>query len=128
MNTSLAHLTVNQHKMLGKAVDIIVRAIRPEKIILFGMYSRLADPGFLKLLPPALTAFDLLVITREKETRSDYEIQDIIESRCREEAAVTALVHDITYVNKRVRERQYFFSTVLREGTLVYDARLTNLA
>jgi HEPN domain-containing protein len=128
MNTSLSHLSAHQYKMLEKAVDIIVRAIRPEKIILFGMYSRSADPGFLKLLPPALAAFDLLIITREKEDRSDYEIQDIVESRCREEASVTALVHDIAYVNKRVKERQYFFSMVLREGTLVYDARRTTLA
>ena len=37
-------------------------------------------------------------------------------------------MHDIVYVNKKLQERQYFFSTVLREGTLLYDARRTPLA
>jgi HEPN domain-containing protein len=129
MNTSLDHLSARQRKMLENAVNIIVRAVQPEKIILFGMYGRAGDPGLIGFsLPATLAAFDLLIVTREGERRSDYELQDIIESRCREVAAVTALVHDIAYVNKRVQERQYFFSTVLREGSLLYDARRTPLA
>ncbi|HXB07382.1 MAG TPA: HEPN domain-containing protein, partial [Puia sp.] len=60
--------------------------------------------------------------------RSDYELQDIIESRCRDEVRVTALVHDIAYVNKRVKEGQYFFSMVLLEGVLLYDALRIPLA
>ena len=99
---------------------MIVRAVHVEKIVLYGV----SDPA----LPPSLASFDLLIITREDERRSDYELQDIIESRCRETAAVTALVHDIAYANKKLQERQYFFSTVLREGTLLYDARRTPLA
>lgn len=99
---------------------MIVRAVQVEKIVLYGG----SDPA----LPPSLASFDLLIITREDERRSDYELQDIIESRCRETAAVTALVHDIAYVNKKLQERQYFFSTVLHEGILLYDARRTPLA
>lgn len=116
-NTSPVRLSAGQRKTLEKAVDIIARAIQPEKIILI-------QPP----VPPMLIAFDLLVITREGERRSDYELQDIIESRCREVAAVTALVHDIGYVNRRVQERQYFFSMVLREGALLFDAGRTPLA
>jgi HEPN domain-containing protein len=41
---------------------------------------------------------------------------------------VTALVHDIAYVNKRLQEGQYFFSTVLQEGGLLYDSHRTPLA
>jgi HEPN domain-containing protein len=126
LNTSLGHLAAGQRKMLEKAVNIIVRAVQPEKIILFGLYGRGGEAANYSLavrgLPSALAAFDLLIVTREEERRSDYEIQDIIENRCREEVAVTALVHDIEYVNRRVKERQYFFSMVLREGTLLYDA------
>jgi HEPN domain-containing protein len=128
LNTSLGHLSAGQRKMIEKAVTIIVRAVQPEKILLFGMYGKGNDPELLRSLPSTLAVFDLLVVTREEDRRSDYELQDIIESRCKDVLAVTALVHDIAYVNKRVRERQYFFSTVLREGTLLYDAHRTPLA
>ena len=119
-NISLEHLPSGQRGLLERVVPIIVRAVQPEKIFLCG--------GLVPTLPPLLAAFDLLIITRDGERRSDYELQDIIESRCREVAAVTALVHDIAYVNKKLEERQYFFSTVLREGTLLFDTRRTPLA
>ena len=119
-NTSLHRFSPKQRRLLERLVPMIVRAVQVEKIVLYGG----SDPA----LPPSLASFDLLIITREDERRSDYELQDIIESRCRETAAVTALVHDIAYVNKKLQERQYFFSTVLHEGILLYDARRTPLA
>jgi HEPN domain-containing protein len=126
---SLSHLSTEQRKMLEKAVNIIIRAVQPEKIVLYGMFGVAGDRRFLQRLPPSLAAFDLLIITREGERRTDYEIQDIIENRCRGEVTVTALVHDIAYVNKKATEGQYFFSSVLREeGTLLYDAHRTALA
>ena len=131
MNTSLEHLSAAQRQQLEKAVEIISLAIRPEKIILFGTYGAAGDAHLIQVmrsLPATISAFDLLIVTREGERRSDYELQDIIESRCREEVAITALVHDIAYVNKRVMEGQYFFSTLLLEGTLLYDARRISLA
>jgi HEPN domain-containing protein len=131
MNTSLEHLSPTRRGMLEKAVDVIVRAIHPEKIILFGTYGSAGDAQTMQVmqsLPVSASAFDLLIITREGDRRSDYELQDIIESRCRDEVAVTAIVHDIAYVNKRITEGQYFFSMLQQEGTLLYDARRILLA
>jgi uncharacterized protein len=113
MNTSLKHLSQAQRDKLERTVRIIVRAVQPEKIILFG---------------PASDAFDLLVVSRQGDRRTDYEMQDLIENRCREEAPVTALVHDIAYVNRRLAEGQYFFSVISKEGILLYDAHVTPLA
>ncbi len=110
MNTSLKHLSPAHRDKLEKAVRIIVRAVLPEKIILFG--------GDLLVIG----AYNLLVVTRQGDRRSDYELQDIIENRCREEAPVTVLVHDIGYVNRRRIEGQYFFSLVVEEGILLYDS------
>ena len=118
--TSPDHLSPKQRGLLERVVHMIVRAVPVEKIFLCGQ----SVPP----VPSMHTAFDLLIITREDERRSDYELQDIIESRCRVVAPVTALVHDISYVNKKLQDRQYFFSTILREGTLLYDARRTPLA
>ena len=131
MNTSLKHLPPFHREKIAWAVRIIIRAVHPEKIILFGLYGgalREGVPADLfprdssRALPTVLGAYDLLVVTGRGDGRSDYELQDVIENRCREEVAVTALVHDIGYVNKRIGEGQCFFSMVALEGILLYDA------
>ena len=128
MNTSLKHLPVEEIKKLERVIQIIVRAIQPEKIILYGVYGTAENGGFpLDALPRVLAAYDLLIVSRQGDRRSEYELQDIIENRCREEASVTALVHDIGYVNRRLSEGQYFFSMVAREGVLLYDSHRTDL-
>lgn len=113
MNTSLKHLSPRQQRSLQRVVAIIIRAIQPEKIILFGGHAAGASP--------VAPVFDLLVVSKEEDRRSDYELQDRIENRCREVAPVTVLVHDISYVNRRLGEGQYFFYSVIREGILLYD-------
>src|ERR1700722_10866162 len=129
MNTSLAHLSTFQRQQLDTAKRIIIQAVHPEKIILFGVYGVPAEAAlFAERLPAAMRAYDLLVITREGDRRSDYELQDIIENRCRGEAPVTVLVHDIGYINQRIAEGQYFFSMIREEAIMLYDAGKTVLA
>jgi HEPN domain-containing protein len=129
MNTSLAHLTPVQRRELETARRIIIEAVRPEKIILFGIFSVEADArSFAERLPPGIGAYDLLVVTSQGDRHSDYELQDIIENRCRDQVAVTALVHDIGYVNRRIAEGQYFFTQIRREAILLYDAGRTPLS
>jgi HEPN domain-containing protein len=123
MNTSLKHLSLVQRRQLEAAVKVIVHSIRPEKIILFGVQSIPGDAAlFAQMLPPALAPFDLLVVTGHQERRSDYELQDVLENRCRDVAPVTTIIHDIDYVNRQIGARQYFFSMIGMEGILLYDA------
>jgi HEPN domain-containing protein len=132
MNTSLKHLSQPQRDKLERAVTIIVRAVQPEKIILFGP-AGLSGKGDHPAVPgsdapaPVSGAFDLLVVSRQGDRRSDYEMQDLIENRCHEAVPVTALVHDIAYVNRRLAEGQFFFSTLYKDGVLLYDAHVTPL-
>jgi uncharacterized protein len=134
MNTSLNHLSRSQQERLETAKKIIIDSIHPEKIILFGVYSVEADAALFEgharsqKLPSGMGAYDLLVVMREGDRRSDYELQDIIENRCRDMAPVTVLVHDIGYVNRRIAEGHYFFSMIRREAILLYDAGRTPLA
>jgi HEPN domain-containing protein len=125
MNTSLAHLPALKREQLQAINKVIVSAIRPEKIILFGMYGSsgagqelYSDHRFAAILG----SFDLLIVTRRGDRRHDHEVQDIIENRCRLNTAVTVLVHDIDYVNTRLSEGHYFFSLLRQEAILVYDA------
>ncbi len=123
MNTSLKHLSPVQRRQLDAAIKVIIDVISPEKIILFGVYGVAGDAAlYTQMLPSALTPFDLLIVTNRSENRSDYQIQDQCENSCRNIARITTVVHDIAYVNRQIRARQYFFSMVLMEGIMLYDA------
>ena len=128
MNTSLTHLPAVRRQELETAKRIIVEAVRPEQIILFGIYSDATEGRLLSdQLPPGIGAYDLLVVTSQGDWRSDYELQDIIENRCRDVVPVTVVVHDIGYVNRRIAEGQYFFAMIRRDAILLYDAGRTAL-
>lgn len=125
MNTSLEHLSIVQREQLQAVVKVIVRAIRPEKIILFGTHtSSTAGQGLLtdRQFAGCMGGYDLLVVTRRGDHRYDYELQDILENRCRSHTPVTVLVHDIDYVNNQVSDGHYFFAMLRREAILLYDA------
>lgn len=119
MKTDLDHLSPFHRRQLHILIPMIVKAVRPEKIILYGIYGMDAS------LP---TGYDLLVVTPRGERRFDHDIQDIIENKCRTRATVTVLVHDIDHVNQRLAEGQYFFSLLGHEGVLLYDAGNVPLA
>jgi HEPN domain-containing protein len=117
MRTDVDSLPAADRRQLQALVRVIIKAVRPEKIILYGYYGAgdNNDPAFPK-------GYDLLVVTRRGDRRYDHEIQDVTENRCRVHAAVTVLVHDIDHVNQRLSEGHYFFSLMGREAFLLYDA------
>jgi HEPN domain-containing protein len=117
MRTDVDSLPAVDRRQLHALVRVIIKAVRPEKIILYGFYGAgdRNDPVFPK-------GYDLLVVTRRGDRRYEHEIQDVTENRCRVHAAVTVLVHDIDHVNQRLSEGHYFFSLMGREAFLLYDA------
>jgi len=119
MKTDLNHLSPFHQRQLQHLIPVIVKTVRPEKIILYGIY------GIDDSMP---AGYDLLVVTARGERRFDHEIQDIIENKCRMHATVTVLVHDIDHVNLRLSEGQYFFSLLGQESVLLYDAGKVPLA
>lgn len=64
--------------------------------------------------------YNLLVIPRSGETREDYELQDLIESRCRSFARVNATVRGSEAILDLFRKGCDFFGTVFHSGCLLY--------
>ena len=132
MNTSLHHLPEHKQKQLKEIAGIIVKAVDPEKVILFGSHAtgrwvehRYTEGG---ITYEYISDYDILVITKSGETRKDYEVQDLIENRCVYKTPVTVITHDIDFINKMLTEGQYFFTDIEKEGILLYDAGNTPLA
>jgi predicted nucleotidyltransferase/HEPN domain-containing protein len=132
MNTSLAHLPEYKQRQVREIAEVIIKAVDPEKVILFGSHAtgrwvehRYAEDN---IVYEYISDYDILVITKAGDTRKDYEVQDLVENRCRYKTPVTAIVHDINFVNKMLGEGQYFFTDIEEEGIMLYDAGITALA
>lgn len=132
MQTSLEHLPEHKRVQLREVTATIVKAVDPEKVILFGSYAtgrwvqeRGSEDG---RVYEYVSDYDILVITKSGDTRKDYEVQDIIENRCVYRTPVNVIVHDIDFVNRMLVEGQYFFTDIEKEGILLYDAGHTALA
>lgn len=127
MRTNFDHLPPFDRRQLQVLLPVIIKAVRPEKIILYGSHHHLNELE--DIHEQGLTAgYDLLIVTRPGDRRYDHEVQDLIENKCRMHATVTVLVHDIDHVNQRLSEGQYFFSLMIREAVLLYDAGLVPLS
>lgn len=126
MKTSLDHLPEYRRKEIEKAVQIIVETVAPEKVILYGSHAtgEWMDDRYVEghVLYDFVSDYDILVVTKPGDIRKDYEITDQIVNRCKYRVPVNVITHDIDYVNEQLRKGQYFFSDIIKEGILLYDA------
>lgn len=126
MKTILDFLPQNKREQLDLVVKIIVEGVKPEKIILFGSYARgkWVEDKHMEghILHEYVSDYDILVVTRRGDERTEFDVQEIVEARCNFHTPVTVIVHSIDYVNARLTEGQYFFSDIKKEGILLYDA------
>ncbi|WP_158640527.1 HEPN domain-containing protein [Anseongella ginsenosidimutans] len=132
MHTSFNHLpAINQQDQLDYLVRIITDSLDVSAIIYIGSItsSTVIKSCF---APEGIEGnyqyeYDLLVIPPAGEMREDYELQDIIESRCRSYAHVNATVRSMDIIRDLLRKGSSFFHTVFSEGYLLYSNGQANL-
>jgi len=126
MKSSLEHLPKKKQKEIRRIAEVIIEAARPEKIILFGSYAtgKWVESRHMEghALHEYISDYDILVITQSGDERSEFQVENIVESNCDFKAPISIIVHPIDFVNKRLAEGHYFFSDLKREGVLLYDA------
>jgi predicted nucleotidyltransferase/HEPN domain-containing protein len=97
-------------------------------IILFGSYARNAwvEDKYDAERYRYQSDFDLLVIVETKseaiQGRFEREIEEAIEKSESIKTPVSIIVHEIDFVNKRLKKAQYFFTDIQKEGILLYDS------
>jgi uncharacterized protein len=112
-------------EQLQQVVNIIMKAVSPEKIFLLGA----AQHGHLdeSIFTPApvqlqqVVHYSLLVLTRENDGRCFDTLQDVIESRCRHATPVTAILEAMHIVNQWIDAGHPFAVQVAVNGLQVYD-------
>jgi HEPN domain-containing protein/predicted nucleotidyltransferase len=133
MKTSLRNLPKRKQDELRIVTDMIRQVVGVDKIILFGSYARgdwveeLGTNGYYKYQ----SDFDLLVIVDEKKLARKLEKWDRMEDNILRSALVKTpvciITHNIQYVNEMLRQGQYFFSDISKEGILIYDSKKSEL-
>jgi HEPN domain-containing protein/predicted nucleotidyltransferase len=126
MNKSLDHLPKEKQDLIQYIVKVIVDRIGPEKIILYGSYAtgKWVEDEYYEdgKQYDYKSDYDFLVITKSGDRRSDYEVQETVEHRSGLNTHVSAITHDIDYINGKLSDGQYFFSDIEKEGIMLYDA------
>jgi HEPN domain-containing protein/predicted nucleotidyltransferase len=133
MKTSLRNLPKRKQDELRIVTDMIRQVVGVDKIILFGSYARgdwveeLGTNGYYKYQ----SDFDLLVIVDEKKLARKLDKWDRMEDNILRSALVKTpvciITHNIQYVNEMLRQGQYFFSDISKEGILIYDSKKSEL-
>ena len=131
MKRNLDHLPEAKRKEIeGIAYTIREYCNDLEMIILFGSYAR-GDYKEKDDLSPNrksghVSDYDVLVVTRHKETVRDIVFWNDLSKNCNElisSAYARLIAHDIQELNIKLAEGHYFFSDIKKEGCLLYDSK-----
>ncbi len=136
MKRSLAHLPKHKQEELKEITRVIKEIAEVEMIILFGSYARgdwvedIYKEGHITY--EYKSDYDILVIVREhvlvRKLGQWQRIESIIRRSSTIRTRVTLIVHDIKEVNKALRQGQYFFTDITKDGVSLYDSKRFELA
>jgi HEPN domain-containing protein/predicted nucleotidyltransferase len=130
MKKSLSHLPKHKREELERAVSVIREMCDDvEMIILFGSHARGDYKDEEDLAPDrksgAVSDYDILVIPKLNATAIHYSLWRSISEHCNGLSTLMPfriIVHDAKFVKKRLKERHFFYSDIVKEGCLLYDS------
>jgi len=132
MKSSLSHLPEDKKNQVLELKDLILKKVpAADKIILFGSYAsgnwvedKYTENG---IRYEYVSDFDVLIITSNREEK-EYVLQDKIVNSWRYHTPVNPIVHTIDYINRGLENGQYFFTDIVKEGVLLFNAGSTEFA
>ncbi|GGX60411.1 HEPN domain-containing protein [Saccharospirillum salsuginis] len=133
MKTSLDHLPEHKQQQLRDATDIILKAVKPDLLILFGSYARgdwVEEREVDGIHFRYQSDFDLLAVVKNRALARKIECKDSLDTKLlREiETPVSLIAEDIHFINARLSKNQYFFLDIVKEGVLLHDSGKLELA
>ena len=143
MQTDTDHLPLRKQKQLERIVKILLdeferakrnftvphkRNARVLKIILYGSHAR---GGWVEDRESGYRSdFDIMVVVNNKAATEVVDFWETAEDRLEREIStglmkpdVMPIYHSMTDINQRLSNGQYFFSDIVEEGILLYNAK-----
>ncbi|MEM9103605.1 MAG: HEPN domain-containing protein [Pseudomonadota bacterium] len=135
MKTDFSYLPAHKQRELDCIVATIKEMAPAEMIILFGSYARndWVEDKYDDEHYRYQSDMDILVIVETKsetaQTNYENEIESQISNNDAIKTPVSVIVHDIEFINRRLRKAQYFFKDIThKDGVLLYDSGKHQLA
>ncbi len=133
MRISLEHLPEHKQDELRNVTEIIREQADPGMIILFGSHARgdwveeLAEDG---VNYQYQSDFDILAIVETVNEARKIERNGELKKKLHYiiNTPVNLIVHDVAFVNKRLKKAQYFFSEIKNQGVMLFDSGQFELA
>ena len=128
MKTSLYYLPETKRDELSTVVRMIREEFEVGMIILFGSYARdewVEELGEDEFYYTYQSDFDIFVVADRKYARKHGK-WDRLEANIRRSSVVptpvTMIHHSTGFLNGRLLKGHYFFTDIIKEGILLYDA------
>ena len=129
MKTSLEILPKDKQEELHRVVEIIREEFKPEMIILFGSHARGnwvedayigEDGNYYKYR----SDFDIYVLMRGGKNARQVNRRKSMRDKFRAEITtpVQVISDSVNFFNGHLKEAQYFFTDIKKEGILLYDS------
>jgi HEPN domain-containing protein/predicted nucleotidyltransferase len=128
LKTSLDHLPEGKQEELRSITDTIVELVEPAMVILFGSYSRgnwvehvYKENG---TTYEYRSDYDILVVTEHAQDMPPSLSKQIRRRVKKAENLQTPphiIFHDIGFLNNELSEGHYFFTDIVKEGTMLYN-------
>jgi HEPN domain-containing protein/predicted nucleotidyltransferase len=130
MKKSLSHLPKHKRDELKRAVSVIREMCDDvEMVILFGSHARGNYKDEEDLAPDrksgAVSDYDILVVSKLNATAIHYSLWRSISEHCNGLSTLMPfrlIVHDVKFIKRRLKERHFFYSDIVKEGCLLYDS------
>ena len=131
MKTSLSHLPEDRREDLRAVVKLITDRIDAEFVILFGSFARgdwvedttLGEDG---ILYEYRSDYDILIVVEDLPKYEYRGYREKIRRRAKMGGCSTRLsiiLHSVAEVKKALKNGEYFFTDIKKEGILLYNSR-----
>ena len=123
MFDALPNIGELQRQVLREVISQVEDAFKPEAIICYGKRQTIGEvwSAFKQVsMPDVCVHYDILVITRPEEKYKDHEVLDKINQLNSESIRLTPVIHNIKAVQEAIQKGSRFFTTVCKNGILLY--------
>jgi predicted nucleotidyltransferase/HEPN domain-containing protein len=124
----LSHLPENKIKELETITERITATGKAEIIVLYGSYARGDYKEERGKHRGKKSDYDILVVISDCDNDTKFELQFELSRKFKDISVPVQLIVEKEYsVNSNLREKQYFFTDVKREGKILFDTKKLKL-
>ena len=136
MKRTLSHLPKSKRNELARIVERICERVDSlQMLILFGSYARgsWVEDIYTKghITYEYISDFDILAIVETNKIANSTNLWRRLDKSINAMhllTPVTIIAHDINFVNRKLKNSQYFFTDIKKEGIMLYDTGELKLA